>query len=206
MRTRLAAATVAASLIGGGVAGALVFTPTLAAAQDAAEEDGGGDATGLGTHIRSALDPLVADATITAAQADAVTETLVASGPDGGRRRGAGHLGHGARLDTLAEALGLGVDELRAALGGGQTLAEVAEANGSSVEALVDELLAALDERLADVVAEGDLTQVEADERRSTAEERITAMVEGEAPFGRGFGRFGGGPHDERGDDLDDAA
>ncbi len=55
--------------------------------------------------------------------------------------RGERHHG-GPQLAAAAEYLGLSADELRTQLEGGKTLAEMAEAQGKSVDGLVDALVA----------------------------------------------------------------
>ena len=189
MRRTIAAATVTASLLGGGAVGALLFTPSLAGAQDAADEaveEGTVDEGRVGW-FRSALDDLVADGTIDQAQADAVAEALAEARPDRGR-----HHRPGVHLDRVADALGITVAELRTALEAGDTLAEIAVANGSSAEALVDALVIELDARLDEQVAAGDLTQAEADARSAEAAGRLADIVERELPEGGFAGRHGG--------------
>jgi len=170
MRKTIAAAAVATSL----AAGAVLGVPALAGAAQTA--------TGAVSWVQDALGGLVDDGTITQAQADAVAAALDEAGP----ARGFGH-GHGRHmhLAAVAEVLDTTVDELREALAGGQTIAEVA---GDRVDALIDALVADMKARLDQHVADGDLTQEEADERLAGAEERITAMVNGEMPARGGFG------------------
>ena len=64
-------------------------------------------------------------------------------------------------LTSAAEAIGITADELKTAIEGGQTIAQVAEANGKSVQSVIDALVAQ---------ASADLTQ------------RITDMVNGVKP------------------------
>jgi hypothetical protein len=113
------------------------------------------------------------------AMTDAGTAVEAAAHPGPGRG-GFGH--HGARLEAAADALGMTVEDLRAALRDGQTLAEVAEAQGVDRETLVGALVAAANARLDEAVADGDLTEEEAAERREGIEERVEAMVDGERP------------------------
>ncbi|HWG56619.1 MAG TPA: hypothetical protein VNT58_08895 [Gaiellaceae bacterium] len=116
-------------------------------------------------------------------------------GDHGGRGHFAGH------LDAAAAYLGTTAAALREALAAGDTLAEVARAQGKSVDGLVDALVADERQELARAVAEGRLTDAQRDEIAADIEERVTALVAGEhvmrAPFpgrhGR-FHRFGGGP------------
>ena len=65
---------------------------------------------------------------------DGETETTTESAPaDDAGRPGFGHHG-GEQLSVAAEAIGITEEELRAALEDGQTIAEVATANGVEVE------------------------------------------------------------------------
>ncbi len=92
--------------------------------------------------------------------------------------------GRGKHLEVAAEAIGIEVDALREALQNGQTIAEVAQANGIEVQTVVDALVADATARLDEAVANGRLTQEEADARKVELEERITARVNGERPEG----------------------
>jgi hypothetical protein len=87
-------------------------------------------------------------------------------------------------------------EELRSALEvEGTTLADVAEEQGVEVGALVDALVEAHEERIAQAVEDGRLTQEEADERLADLEERVTERVENaEGLGGRGHGGPRGGP------------
>ncbi|MGH9032661.1 MAG: hypothetical protein ACRDY4_12860 [Acidimicrobiia bacterium] len=92
--------------------------------------------------------------------------------------------GRGRHLEVAAEAIGIEVDALREALREGQTMAEVAQANGVEVQAVVDALVADATARIDEAVANGRLTQEEADEKKAELQERITARVNGERPEG----------------------
>ena len=141
------------------------------------------DATGTSAveRITEALSGLVSDGSITQEQADEVAATLAESGLGGPGGRG-GH-GPGMDLSVAAETLGLSEDELRTALeADGATLAQVAEDQGVEVDTLVDALVAAGEERIADAVADGRITQEEADERLADLEARVTERVESALP------------------------
>jgi hypothetical protein len=89
-----------------------------------------------------------------------------------GKHRGGHH------LEQVAEFLGIDDPaEIRETLEAGGTLADVAEANGSSGAALVTELVTGLEEKLADAVADERITQERADEILGEATEKITTMV-----------------------------
>lgn len=185
-------------LTGGGVA--MVATlpggagaTTVPSVQQATDEDST-TTDSRGTWLADALAPLVEDGTITQAQADAVVAALDDARPDRGGFGGGrgGHIGQG--LEAVAEELGLTTDEIRTALQDGQSLADLAAANGSSADALVAVLVAEATAHLEEHVADGDITQAEADERLAEMTERITAMVNGEMPTFEGGGRDGRGP------------
>lgn len=146
--------------------------------------------------VSAAAAALIAVPTIAGAQEEAPTDDTAPQARDFGHRRGGGE-----KIETIAEVLGLTTDELRSELAGGATVAELAEANGVSIDTVTDALLVQLSERVAEHVADGDFTQAEADERLADAEERIDGFVNGEVPANRGgaFGRGGmrgghGGP------------
>ena len=151
-----------------------------------------------GDWARSALDPLVQKGTITQAQEDAILAALQAARPDHGPGRGHGEPGFG-HLDAAAQALGVTADELRSALQGGKSLADVAKAKGIDPAKVVDALVAELKTHLDGEVTSGEHTQAEADQILAQAKARITDFVNGTAPFGGpggpGFGGHGpGGP------------
>jgi hypothetical protein len=62
------------------------------------------------------------------------------------------HPGRAAAIRTTAEAIGIDADELRAALRDGQTIAQVAEANGVDPQDVIDALVAQATERITKVV------------------------------------------------------
>jgi polyhydroxyalkanoate synthesis regulator phasin len=132
--------------------------------------------------LQEVLQPLVDDGTITQAQADAVIDALQAAAPQGGPG-GPGRPGpKGPGFAVVAETLGLTEEEVRQAVIDGQTLAELAAANGSSAEELVDAILADIKSHMDEKVAAGDLTQEEADAKLAEAEERVAEFVNNTKP------------------------
>ncbi|MBA3468698.1 MAG: hypothetical protein H0T53_03540 [Herpetosiphonaceae bacterium] len=103
-------------------------------------------------NAKTRLDAAVAAGTLTQAQADTqlalVTEQAteqvnhvgMPGGPDGGRGRGGRHGGLDL-IGTTAEVTGLTIDEVRAELAAGRSLAQVAQDNGKTV----DDVIAALE-------------------------------------------------------------
>ncbi|HSP27261.1 MAG TPA: hypothetical protein VLN74_01845 [Ilumatobacteraceae bacterium] len=150
------------------------------------------DTAETGTRLREALQSLVDDGTITAAQADAVTTKLVESRPErgelgeghgpGGRHGGPGMFGRGVASEALTDLLGLDAAELRTQLRDGATLAEIATAQGVEVQTVVDELVDEVTERVDNAVENGRIDQAEADEKLAEAEARITDMVNNGRP------------------------
>lgn len=120
--------------------------------------------------------------TLSSAQDEPTTETTEAPDEAVGRRGPGEH--RGERLTTAAEALGVTEDELRTALEGGQSLAQVAEAEGVDVQTVIDALVANGTARLEEAIA--------------ALPDRVAELVEREGlPERRGRGGFGG-PHGER--------
>ncbi len=156
--------------------------------------------------LQSVLQPLVDDATLTQAQADAVIAALEAAGPmDGGRggRGGPGMNGPGANLDTVAAVLGITADEVRTGIQGGQTIAQLAEANGTTAQAVIDALVAQATTHVDEEVAAGKHTQAEGDAELADATTRITDFVNNTQTAGPGPGgpgHHGHGPGDQDGD------
>jgi hypothetical protein len=240
MRRTAQIAVVTASLLGGGIAGGLILTPALSGAQedpgttDPTTDDTTATTTSPDTTdedvttderpafdgwIDEALAPLVEDGTITQEQADAVTDALESARPE--RPDGPGWHGGGrgwfGDLSVVAEALGIEEDALRDALADGQTLAEIATANGVDVQAVIDAIITEAQAHLDEALADGRIDADQLAELQAELTERITDLVNGELegrgfPFGgERFGGFGGGHHgrDDDGsadDSTDDGA
>jgi hypothetical protein len=97
-------------------------------------------------------------------------------------------------LDAAAKYLGLTEEQLRTELESGKTLAQVAQAQGKSVDGLVDTLVADFKTHLDAGVKAGRLTQAKADEILKDVRERVTAHVNGQGPDRKGFGFRRNGP------------
>ncbi len=81
------------------------------------------------------------------------------------------------RADALRDLLGITPPDLRGAIDEGLTLAELAESRDVAPEEVVSVLVAPIAERLDDV-AEGALTEAEADERLADAEAEAAARID----------------------------
>ena len=118
----------------------------------------------------STADEAVQQGTLTQAQADALKSRIQAGdlGPLWGGR--GGKLGgihvpgvKQAMLDAAASALTITTDELVAQLRSGQTLAQLAQAHNTTEQAVTGAALAAAKTQLDQAVANGTLTQAQAD-------------------------------------------
>jgi hypothetical protein len=105
---------------------------------------------------------------------------------------------HGTMPSILAEELGMTLDELSAALAEGKTVAEVAAEQSVSLEDLVAALVAWRADDLSQAVADGRLTQEQADWMLKEMSEHLTWRLEnmgfgGAGGYGGGCGMRGGG-------------
>ncbi len=135
----------------------------------------------------------IAVPTIAGAQEDATTDTTTTEAPDTFRR------GSGAKFATIADTIGITVDELRAQVAEGLTIAEIAEANSVSADTVSAALTAEMQSHIADHVTAGDITQEEADTRLASVEERVDDLLNGTLPLGGHRGEFGRDGHGMRG-------
>ena len=191
MRSKIATAAAAGVL---GVSGLVLAGPALAAT------GADGAATAVSSRvdrIKTALQGLVTDGTLTQDQADKVATTLAERAPEGRGPGGPGHGGRGLDLSAAATALGLTEDALRTELQAGKSLATVAQDKGVAVDVVVTALVDAEKARIAQAVTDGRLTQAQADERLADLQQRVTDRVNSTG-LGRGHGH---GPRGGAGDD-----
>lgn len=123
------------------------------------------------------------DADTPAVETPAADATVDEDQKDHGRGHGKGHgkkghRGHGgtAKVD-LAEELGLTADELKDALSNGQSLADVANANGVSTDALIDLLMAPMQARIDAALEAGKIDAETAAAKTAAAEAKIAEHV-----------------------------
>ncbi len=195
IRTGLAGAAIgAAALVGG-----LVALPALAGAQDDLEPETTDTAPVERPDI---LGDLVDEGVITQEQADTIRERFEAFRAEHGGRFGHGHGRHhpfrGEASEVVTDLLGLTEDEIREGFQDGQSLADLAEAQGVGTDALVDALVAEAQANVAEKLADGDITQDRADAILADLEARIEARVTADRPLqGSGHGRFGPPPAED---------
>lgn len=193
-RTRIAAGVAAAAAVvgvGGAIAATQLGSPqeqSQAIVADAAQQLGVTSAQltdALKTAMKKQVDTQVAAGRLTQAQGDALKAQIDAgnvplTGIGPGPGFGHGHvLGFHAGLDAAATYLGLTEDELRTSLQAGKSLADVAEANGKSVDGLVAAMVTAAKADLAQAVTDGRLTQSQADQIASDLQAHIADLVNG---------------------------
>ena len=132
-----------------------------------------------------------------AAQNETFTCPMGGPGMMGGTMRG-GMMGGamiGGQLDAVTGLLGMTAEEIQAERQAGKSLAQIANAKGINTETLVDTILLAKKEFLATAVADGKLTQEQADAMFAHMQTQVKVMVErtGTGPMmGRGQGMRGG--------------
>ena len=189
--TKLTASLIAASTLGGAAAGATLLAPVMAVALDdtTPAEESETVRPEFGERIADALQPLVDDGTLTDAEVDAVVDALEEARPeDGGRGQGQ----HGPRgprgAGAIADILGLEGSEIRDALQGGSTIADLAAKQGVAIVDVVVVLVAQTEERVAAGLDSGRIDQEKADEILANAEQHAEDLVNGDFEPGKGRG------------------
>ena len=164
-------AAVTAGLIAGGAVGFVAGVPALTSAAD-----------------------VTIDSTVDSADADA--------GHDHGERRGPGGRGGrgGEQIATVAEVIGVDAEALREAFAAGQSVADVAEANGVALDDVVAAVVEQMETHIAEHVAEGKLTQEEADVKLADAADKVAERLSS-VPTERGEGERRG-PGGRRGEQM----
>jgi hypothetical protein len=185
VQRKLAVAGLVAGLLGGGAAGLVLANAGVS-----------GAAPAVLTQQDDAPDVDAPDE----GSPDAQAEDDGADRDCRGEGEGPRHRAHRG-IDAAAEALGITEEELHQALRDGATIAQVAGLQGVDVQVVIDAMVAEARAHLDEKVAEGTLTQEEADERLAEVTERITDMVNNGRPEGdRGHrGQHGGWPSGDRG-------
>lgn len=110
-----------------------------------------------------------------------------------GRRGGHGWMGGGISLvEATAEATGLPVVDVIAALQNGQSFADIASGAGVSLQAIVDVAVAQRAAALEEAVANGRFTQEQADTMLASMAEHLLEQLNAEWTAGGLGGRSGG--------------
>jgi len=153
----------------------------------------------VGTARQQVIEQAVDEGVLSQEQADGMLERMEAGFSRGIMPFGWGHKGHGGRgmvswmggpenslINVAAEQLNLEVDDLLAELQDGKSIAEVAESQGVDPQTIADAYIAVRTERLDEAVAEGRITQEQADEMLAHVTEEMAEHLN--EPFDEGHG------------------
>ncbi len=207
-RTAAIGAAAALAVAGGGVAYAAA---TGTDHRDALLRDAAGRLNVSPGELRSALegafgdqlDQAVKDGKLTQQQADQIKQRvkqygLPLGGPGGpggpGPMGGPNHGPIGASLDAAASYLGVTRAELARQLQSGKSLADVARAQGKSVDGLEQALVDEAKTRLDRAVADRQLTADQRDQILREVQEHVSDIVNGRASGPLGHHGWRGGP------------
>jgi hypothetical protein len=167
MRKSIAAALLTGSLLTGGAIGTALLGGSVASAQSSSDTQSS-QSTDSGSSSNSATPP---------------------GGPQDH------HRGPGGPIDptVAANTIGISVDDLKAAVDSGQSLADVATAHNVDPQAVIDALVADAKAKLADRVTSGEITQAQADQMSTDLVQHITDHVNrAGGPGGAGCPGMGG--------------
>lgn len=177
LRTRVAAA----ALAGSALVGAAAITAEPAVAQDTSS-----------SRMQDRLDRMVENEDITPERA-AEIQARIAERAARFEARAAQKM---EQTQALADALNTTVDELKEARQAGQSLADIAAANGASLDGVTDLLTERANDRIDAAVEADRIDEAKAAEMRDQIADRVEAALNGERPerserSGRGHGRRG---------------
>jgi hypothetical protein len=170
--------------------------------------------------LSNQVDAQVTAGTLTKERADAIkariedgTLPIFGGGPGGpgkhfGHRGGGPGFGHhfggpglAAGIEEIATYLGLEPADLRTQLRSGKSLADIATAQGKTVDGLKTAITDAVTKRLDAAVTAGELTKEQETKLLAGLADHIDDLVNGVRPpgggFGGGFGPGGAGDHDK---------
>lgn len=171
---RTAKTTIAGALFLGGIAGAAILGPLTATA-----------ATPTPTAAASTTAPSSTSAPAATTGTD--TDTDHQGGPGG-------HVEAVTDASVVAKAIGITEADLTTALASGKTVAQIASADGVALQKVIDALVADGKAELAAQVANGSMTQAQADAAQSAILQRATDQANGSLIGGPGGPGDHGGP------------
>jgi transposase-like protein len=154
------------------------------------------------------LDQAVKDGKLTQQQAAAIkarrkqSGRVLGGGPSGpgfrhhgfGPGFGPGHGAAGAIFPDLAKALGITREQLRTQLRGGKSIADIAKAQGTSLDDVRSALKADAKTAADKAVKDGDLTQAQADELLTHLDEALSHLGDARPKLPRFRGHRASGP------------
>ncbi|CAN5793800.1 hypothetical protein BH10ACT1_BH10ACT1_35380 [soil metagenome] len=192
MGKRIAAVGLAVAIAGGGLAVAAIDPLGIAGAQDAPTSTtvpAGAEGSHDGPLAR-ALDDLVADGTLTEAQAAKVTSTVTAEAQEGRADRRAKRKERRTELvATVAAALGSTPDEVKAGLKAGTSIAAQAEAKGVERQVVDDAVTKDLTARIDAAQEAGTITSDRATEAKGKLDHAVDELLDADgSKLGSGEG------------------
>jgi hypothetical protein len=163
-------------------------TGSLATQTDSQSDSSGADASSdcapRGARFKGVLDDLVTAGTITQEQEDAIIQAfkdeVAKHGGDGDGPRGHGGIRHrviDGMLQVSADTIGVSVDDLKAALQSGQSVADMANAHTVNPSDVVTAIVDAGTTKLDQAATDGKLTQDQADKLKSHLPEAADRFV-----------------------------
>lgn len=93
------------------------------------------------------------------------------------------------KIEALTSILGISADDLQEAREAGDSLADIAAAQGVDLQSVIDTLVGNAEARIEAKQADGTIDAERAAEKLESIEDRVTARVNGERPEGRRGGR-----------------
>ena len=138
----------------------------------------------------SLIDEKLAAGEITEEQAERLKAMEIGEGPRPGFWAGFGARGklHNAVVSvfqTAADVVGIEVDGLRERIAGGESLVEIADAQGMDEATLKSELVSTLADKINQAVAAGDIEQELADRLLENLDRMVERAIKAEGPFDR---------------------
>ena len=189
LRRRSAAVATTAGLAAGGLVGGYLVshaaTTTATPSDTASSTSSSSSSTSSARTFSSNENP--AHESGEASQREAAENSGQFPGPGGPHERGL----RSEDQDVVAKAIGISTAQLQSELSGGKTIAQVAQAHGADVNALISTWVASENKEIDDRVAAGQLTQAQADQMKSMTQQRVTDEVNGTF-----HGGHWGGPRD----------
>jgi hypothetical protein len=161
-----AKARIFGALVVGGIAGAAILGPLTAAAASP-----------------TPTTPTTTTTTTTTTSSGTDTDNDTDTGHTGGR--GGGHTEDVSDTSVVAKAIGISEADLKTALAGGQTVAAVAKAHNVPLQTVIDALVADGTSEVAAEVANGTITQAQADAQKAEILQRATDQANGSFSGGR---------------------
>ena len=182
---RLGTKILAGVLAGSTLLGAAVVNPDTASAQEAPSGETREERLAeRQQRIEERIAQAIESEHITEAEADELRARIEERRAQGEERRSQRQadrqVNRQARLDDLASQLGTNAEDLKAALKDGQSIADIAAANGVDLQGIIDSMVDQANARIDEAVANERIDADKAAELKANVEERITARLNGE--------------------------